>query len=112
MSDSNPLPQDAFRAAPLTDEDKYFLEKEKETLEDLKAERAARIEAERHCLRPACENELMERANLDSIEIDRCPKCGGVWLDPGELELLTKRSKSSTNALVRFFHHIAGDYDV
>jgi Zn-finger nucleic acid-binding protein len=22
----------------------------------------------------------------DDIIIDRCPKCGGIWLDPGELE--------------------------
>ncbi len=22
----------------------------------------------------------------DDIVIDRCPKCGGIWLDPGELE--------------------------
>lgn len=25
---------------------------------------------------------------LDRVEIDYCPDCGGVWLDRGELELL------------------------
>lgn len=112
MSDSNPLPQDAFRSVPLTDEDKYFLEREKETIEDLKDARAKAFEDERHCIRPECKNELMERVALDNIEIDRCPKCGGVWLDPGELELLVKRSKVSGNSLVRFFYHLAGRYDV
>ena len=25
---------------------------------------------------------------LDEVEIDYCPDCGGIWLDAGELELL------------------------
>lgn len=25
---------------------------------------------------------------VDEVEVDRCPKCAGVWLDAGELELL------------------------
>lgn len=25
---------------------------------------------------------------LDEVEIDHCPACGGIWLDAGELELL------------------------
>jgi Zn-finger nucleic acid-binding protein len=32
----------------------------------------------------------------EGIEIDYCPKCGGVWLDHGELEnLLEKASQSA-----------------
>jgi Zn-finger nucleic acid-binding protein len=27
----------------------------------------------------------------EDIEIDRCTSCNGVWLDAGELELLTAR---------------------
>ncbi|MGM0597761.1 MAG: zf-TFIIB domain-containing protein [Myxococcota bacterium] len=30
------------------------------------------------------ENQIYEK----NIEIDKCPKCGGVWLDPGELEAI------------------------
>ena len=30
--------------------------------------------------------EPMERITLGAVAIDRCPTCGGVWLDAGELE--------------------------
>ena len=105
------LPQDAFRNVPFTDEDAYFAEQEKINLKLLKKEREHRADSERHCLRAACENQLMERVPIDQVEIDKCPKCGGVWLDPGELELLMKRAKGSKNGLMRFFYNLAGHYD-
>lgn len=115
MSDSKSsdeaLPQDAFRNVPFSKEDAYFAEQEKINLELLKKEREKRFEDERNCLRPSCENALMERVEIDSVEIDKCPSCGGIWLDPGELELLMKRAKGSKNALMRFFYDLAGRYD-
>lgn len=105
------LPQSAFNKLPFSDEDAYFAEQEKITLERLKKEREARFEDERRCLNPACEQQVMDRVEVDSVEIDKCPKCGGVWLDPGELELLTKRAKGSKNGLVRFFQSLGGHND-
>jgi|ERR1043166_1598094 DNA-directed RNA polymerase subunit RPC12/RpoP len=29
----------------------------------------------------------------DLFIIDRCPSCGGVWLDKGELEIIEKKAK-------------------
>ena len=106
----NPLPQDAFRAKPVTDEDKYFADREAERLEDLKSARAARVGVERHCPCASCNNAVLDRVMFDSIDIDKCPSCAGIWLDAGELELLTGRAKGSTNALTRFFRNLAGDY--
>ena len=37
---------------------------------------------------PACKNQMIV-LELNKIEIDYCPKCKGIWLDEGELELLT-----------------------
>lgn len=115
MSESNQpddsLPQGAFRHIPFTDEDAYFAEQEKITLDLLKKERLARKSNERQCLTPTCENVLMERVEVDSVELDKCPTCGGVWLDPGELDLLLKRAKGSKNGLVRFFYGLAGRCD-
>lgn len=115
MSDSTSpdeaLPQNAFRHVPFTDEDAYYAEQEKINLELLKKEREKRFEDERVCLRPSCEKKKMERVTVDNVEIDKCPACGGIWLDPGELELLMKRAKGSKNALMRFFHGLAGNYD-
>lgn len=32
----------------------------------------------------------MRRVTLGSVAIDRCPTCGGVWLDRGELDALKR----------------------
>ena len=41
---------------------------------------------------PACK-EAMIVLEHDKIEIDHCVACGGIWLDRGELELLTGNSE-------------------
>ena len=40
---------------------------------------------------PVC-RERMIAYELDGVEIDRCPACGGTWLDAGELQMLTERA--------------------
>jgi Zn-finger nucleic acid-binding protein len=42
---------------------------------------------------PRCSLELTNKTILDFkyfLNIDYCPSCGGIWLDPGELERLQK----------------------
>ncbi len=42
---------------------------------------------------PECQCELFRYAEMRegvSVELDRCSKCGGVWMDAGEMELLTE----------------------
>jgi len=34
----------------------------------------------------------MERFDADGIMVDRCPECGGIWLDLGELRALLDRA--------------------
>ncbi len=36
---------------------------------------------------PGCANDMIQ-VDVHSIEIDRCPSCGGVVLDKGETELI------------------------
>ena len=43
---------------------------------------------------PAC-RELLAIVEIDGIEIDRCRRCGGVWLDPGEYDAARVRMKRS-----------------
>jgi len=31
---------------------------------------------------------LMERLDLAGVAVDRCPACGGIWLDAGELRAI------------------------
>jgi len=32
----------------------------------------------------------MDRLDAKGVEVDRCVKCGGIWLDQGELDVLMK----------------------
>lgn len=34
------------------------------------------------------DGDTMSRITLGEVSIDRCPSCGGVWLDKGELEAI------------------------
>ncbi len=56
----------------------------------IRAEREERVEC-RH------DGALMQKEVLEDIIIDRCPECGGVWFDGGELEVLSAA-----------IHHAAG----
>lgn len=39
------------------------------------------------CVCPRCPEQVLDRkwfSDLKQVEIDQCPKCGGIWLDAGE----------------------------
>jgi Zn-finger nucleic acid-binding protein len=40
---------------------------------------------------PVCENPMIA-LELDQVEVDHCRTCGGVWLDPEEMDLLLEGS--------------------
>ena len=71
-------------------EDAYFHQKDAELL----AKRRADLDAQRrdstagmiNC--PRCESEMNELI-VEHVKVDRCTGCGGVFLDKGELEILT-----------------------
>ena len=41
---------------------------------------------------PACKNVKLVISERQSIEIDYCPNCRGVWLDRGELDKIIDRA--------------------
>ncbi len=45
-------------------------------------------EERRRTARCPLDGEAMETVRTAGIDADRCPRCGGVWLDRGELEHL------------------------
>lgn len=47
-----------------------------------------------HC--PNCRG-IMDREELGSFCIDRCPDCGGIWLDAAELDKVMTLNKSGTS---------------
>ena len=77
-------------------EEEYFHRKNKEALEKLREQMKVSEEAKAagtssmRC--PRCDGTLNE-SKFEEVMIDICDKCGGVWLDSGELEQVTKKDK-------------------
>ena len=79
-------------------EEEYFHRKNQEAIEKLREKMKVSAEAKAagtssmQC--PRCDGSLKE-SKFEEVLIDTCEKCGGVWLDSGELEQLTKKEKGS-----------------
>jgi len=75
-------------------EEEYFHRKNQEAIEKLRAKMKIAEEAKAAGLSsmkcPRCDGRLTE-SKFEEVLIDTCDKCGGVWLDSGELEQLTKK---------------------
>jgi len=77
-------------------EEEYFHHKNKEALEKLREQMKVSEEAKAagtsamKC--PRCDGTLNE-SKFEEVLIDICDQCGGVWLDSGELEQVTKKDK-------------------
>jgi len=75
-------------------EEEYFHRKNQEAIEKLRAKMKVSEEAKAagtssmKC--PRCDGSLFE-TKVEEVTIDTCDKCGGVWLDSGELEQLTNK---------------------
>jgi len=75
-------------------EEEYFHRKNKEAIEKLREKMKVSEEAKAagtssmRC--PRCDGTLVTN-QIDEVSVDTCDKCGGIWLDSGELEQLTKR---------------------
>jgi uncharacterized protein with PIN domain len=78
-------------------EEEYFHRKNKEAVEKLREKMKVSEEAKAagtssmRC--PRCDGTLNE-TRVEDVSVDVCDKCGGVWLDSGELEQLTKLESS------------------
>ena len=58
--------------------------------------RAANLAEARMC--PRCPQQALDRkwfSDLKKVEIDQCPKCGGIWLDAGEFSRVYEEIKGA-----------------
>ena len=84
-------------------EDEYFL---KQDAELIKAHRA-RLDEERrqterkshHMKCPSCGADLKER-EFHHVKVDECPECGGMWLNKGEIHMLTHVQRGSLSRFI------------
>ena len=87
-------------------EEDYFRRKDQEAIEKLRAKMKVAAEAKAagtssmQC--PRCDGTLKE-SKFEEVLIDTCDKCGGIWLDSGELEQLTAKEKESPGWFGRWF---------
>ena len=96
---------DKMRLVERAKEDIYFAAKDRELIEKLKA-RLVKLQPRPEapplpC--PKCHGKL-ESYSFMEIILDRCPACGGIWFDRGELEqILKKVSRGPLAALAERF---------
>ncbi len=87
----------ATEEKPSRNEEEYFARQEAELMKakraQLDAERtkAARSQSMMKC--PKDGSELQER-EFHHVKIDVCTQCKGVWLDPGELEIVAIQDRN------------------
>lgn len=93
-------------------EDIYFAQKDRDLIAQLRQkgqqepEQAIPELCSRRCPKCGCK---LEETSYRNIRIDRCAGCGGVWLDPGELETLAP--EAHTNWLGELLSRMTGRGD-
>ncbi len=92
-------------------EEDYFRRKERELLDKMRQELAAEAAARglpegRQC--PLGHGTLVEEAR-GAVVIDRCEQCGGIWLDKGELEEVTRQSGGWFDNFIGSFRNDSGE---
>jgi ribosomal protein L37AE/L43A len=88
-------------------EEEYFRRKEQELIEQMRAKRAEEERRASAIQCPKCEGTLVE-LKFEDVQIDRCNKCNGVWLDSGELERLIGKEENH-GWLSRMWRGLAGE---
>ncbi len=91
---------------PSQNENEYFARRDAEWLKErraaLDAERAARDASEKRPKCPRCGKTLDERL-FRTLKVDVCSDGHGVWLDPGELEMILHMPRAE---MLRVVHEI------
>ncbi len=78
---------------PSKNEEEYFARRDMELLERQRARARAEAElAERKTHYMKCPKDGYDLTTVEfhGVQIDRCSHCGGLWLDPGELDAIAK----------------------
>jgi ribosomal protein L31 len=83
-------------------ENEYFRRKEQELLEKMKSKIASGASKSLNLKCPKCDGTLHE-TDFESVRIDVCDKCHGVWLDAGELAQVAHQDEDRGGLLGRLF---------
>ena len=87
---------------PSRNEDEYFAREDAELMRKQRERaQAAATEAERktHYMKCPKDGYDLTSSEFHGVQIETCPRCGGMWLDAGELEAVAHEDQS--NVLTR-----------
>lgn len=95
---------------PSRAEDEYFARQELERRKQWAREQAAKMAADdkervkqTHWMKcPKCGMDLQEIA-LHGVKVDQCANCGGIFLDKGEIEQISKHDNSVVDRVFSLF---------
>ncbi len=59
---------------------------------------------------PHCKTELIV-TERGGIEVEECPRCGGIWLDKGDMERIVDRTEATATMSARSMRYSRGDRD-
>jgi phage FluMu protein Com len=89
---------------PSRNEAEYFVKLDADLIKQqrtrLNEERARAERASHHMKCPKCGATLVE-TEFHHIKLDKCPECGGLWFDKGEIEMLEHIDQSNIRSFVR-----------
>lgn len=51
---------------------------------------------------------VLDKARIEDVEVDHCPACGGLWLDHGEIERISRKMVSEIDRLRRLLSPSGG----
>ncbi len=92
---------------PSRNEHEYFARLDAELVKERRLrldEERGRLERSSHLNKcPRCGTDLTTHDHK-GVKIDQCDKCGGMWLDKGELEIVEELDRHSPG----FMHHLLG----
>lgn len=81
---------ETMKLAERAKEDIYFAQHDRELIDKLKAklQKVDKTAIDLRC--PKCSGYL-EAYTFEGFALDRCEKCGGIWMDRGELEGVVRK---------------------
>lgn len=83
-------------------ENEYFQRKERELIEKMKSKLSAADASTSEINCPKCDGKLIE-TDYETIKIDVCNRCTGVWLDAGELAQIIDKDANDGGWFSRTF---------
>jgi hypothetical protein len=109
MADEKDRFGETLRLVERAKEDIFFAQRDRELIEKLKAQlqKVEHQELKLHC--PKCPGRL-DTYTFQGFILDRCERCGGMWMDEGEIEGIVKKANQGSLGywLNRFLDSEAG----